>query len=225
MPTGSWGGEHRHPQTLTQTLSPGQLEAGGQVSPSALKAPGFSSAIRWDHQDVATTPGSGTPSMEAARQQLLHQCRVPAPCRGEPAPCTPPWRAGEEQDRQELPALQAGQPHQALWVLRTSHTPKDTCPQPSRGLAGTWLSSAGTGVWQWIPGHHTRPAMLWHSRAEFKGAVTAKRSLLLPGHSLRVVPIQHCLFFEQPIPGAHHGTATHRRPAGAPWPGAARRAT
>lgn len=91
-PTGSRGGNagtRRH--SHTQTHAPGQLEAGGQVSPSPLKAPGFSSAMSWDHQDVTTTPGSGTPSVEAARGQLLPRCSVPVPCRGNWPLAPHPW--------------------------------------------------------------------------------------------------------------------------------------
>lgn len=84
-------GTHRHTHTYSHTHSPGQLEAGGQDSSSPLKAPGFSSARGWDHQDMATTPGSGTPLVEAARGQFLPQCSVPAPCRGNRPLAPHPW--------------------------------------------------------------------------------------------------------------------------------------
>lgn len=59
-----------------------------------------------------------------------------------------------------------------------------------------------------MPGHHTwaLPAPLWHREQgskggdEFEGPVTAKRSLLLLGHSLHSLPVWHCLLVSNLFP-------------------------
>lgn len=154
----------------------------------------------------------------------LVQC--PCSVQGEPAHCTPPMGAGEQQDRQELPAVQAGQPHmgpRGCWGPATHPGTRVLClPTGLQGLGSPVLAQGSDPVDPWPP-HRASGAVAQQGRVQ--GSCHHQEVPALPRAQPVLCPHPALSAYEQPIPGARHGTATHRRPAGAPWPGAARRAT
>lgn len=147
VPTGTQEGTQALTDTQTHMQLSGLLEGGGGFAPRPAKHPASPRppALRQVLPGYSPHPRQCGPLGGGCRGQLLPWSCVPAPCREEPAPYPPPMGAGEEQGRQELPAVQADRAHTGshrngrCWGPATH--PR-TCPLPSHGLAGTWLSSA-----------------------------------------------------------------------------------